>query len=291
MRTLDKPVESLKKAQSFRLVKCYKIEREDTSSFYFTEHNQELILADTKTYSPLGGFDASAKENSSALNTQNLEVVGVLNSSYITTEDLRAGLYDNAKITEYLVDWLYPWIGYFKTNVFWITNAFWTGEFWKAEVEGIARKLQPQVGKVFTRTCRHILGDTGCGIALSQWKASKAVTQVDTQRLTFRTDEITLVNGTVCNVDDDLNGGYVEWTSGNNDEMKCDIKDYTAVNQIITLQINTEFDIEIGDTFDVYYGCDKNASTCKSPFDNLLNFGGFPFIPGSDYAYITPKEQ
>ena len=29
-------------------------------------------------------------------------------------------------------------------------------------------------------------------------------------------------------------------------------------------------------------GCDKVAATCRVKFSNLLNFGGFPFVPGID---------
>ncbi len=34
-----------------------------------------------------------------------------------------------------------------------------------------------------------------------------------------------------------------------------------------------------GDTFSVIAGCDKSASTCSQKFDNLLHFGGQPFVP------------
>lgn len=34
-----------------------------------------------------------------------------------------------------------------------------------------------------------------------------------------------------------------------------------------------------GDTFSVTFGCDKSMATCANTFNNLLNFGGFPYIP------------
>lgn len=35
-------------------------------------------------------------------------------------------------------------------------------------------------------------------------------------------------------------------------------------------------------------GCDKRSSTCSSRFDNLLNFRGFPTIPGEDFLTVYP---
>ena len=37
-------------------------------------------------------------------------------------------------------------------------------------------------------------------------------------------------------------------------------------------------------------GCDKRASTCSERFDNLLNFRGFPDIPGEDFLTLYPAK-
>ncbi len=35
----------------------------------------------------------------------------------------------------------------------------------------------------------------------------------------------------------------------------------------------------VGDTFQIWPGCDKTQNTCDKGFDNLVNFRGFPYIP------------
>jgi uncharacterized phage protein (TIGR02218 family) len=35
-------------------------------------------------------------------------------------------------------------------------------------------------------------------------------------------------------------------------------------------------------------GCDKRFETCRLKFANLLNFRGFPDIPGDDWLVSTP---
>ncbi len=37
-------------------------------------------------------------------------------------------------------------------------------------------------------------------------------------------------------------------------------------------------------------GCDKRYGSCSGRFDNILNFRGFPTIPGGDFLTLTPGE-
>lgn len=37
-------------------------------------------------------------------------------------------------------------------------------------------------------------------------------------------------------------------------------------------------------------GCDKRAATCSGRFDNLLNFRGFPAVPGNDFLTLAPAQ-
>ena len=37
-------------------------------------------------------------------------------------------------------------------------------------------------------------------------------------------------------------------------------------------------------------GCDKNSTTCSTRFSNLLNFRGFPTIPGEDFLTVYPSQ-
>lgn len=39
-----------------------------------------------------------------------------------------------------------------------------------------------------------------------------------------------------------------------------------------------------GDAFVAYPGCDKSQRTCQMKFDNLRNFGGFPYVPAPETA-------
>jgi uncharacterized phage protein (TIGR02218 family) len=48
------------------------------------------------------------------------------------------------------------------------------------------------------------------------------------------------------------------------------------------------FAIQVGDTFTYAPGCDKTRETCCNKFNNILNFRGFPDIPGMDQYLYYP---
>ncbi|MEY8839802.1 phage BR0599 family protein, partial [Cribrihabitans sp. XS_ASV171] len=45
-----------------------------------------------------------------------------------------------------------------------------------------------------------------------------------------------------------------------------------------------------GDRVRLVAGCDKRMETCRLKFDNLLNFQGFPDLPGEDWMVAVPKK-
>ena len=45
------------------------------------------------------------------------------------------------------------------------------------------------------------------------------------------------------------------------------------------LRLSVGIEISVGDTISVLAGCDRTWQTCYSKFDNIINFGGFPYLP------------
>jgi uncharacterized phage protein (TIGR02218 family) len=79
--------------------------------------------------------------------------------------------------------------------------------------------------------------------------------------------------------------GEVIWTSGNNQNRRMEVKDF-ALEQV-TLVLPMGSDIAVGDSFDIIAGYDKTASICSGRFNNIINFTGFPDIPGTDKLLST----
>ncbi len=80
--------------------------------------------------------------------------------------------------------------------------------------------------------------------------------------------------------------GVITFTSGLNIGQSMEIKSYVPGQ--VTLQLPMPYQCVIGDTFSIKAGCAKSLiQDCKTKFNNVVNFGGQPYLPGIDrLAYI-----
>jgi uncharacterized phage protein (TIGR02218 family) len=62
-------------------------------------------------------------------------------------------------------------------------------------------------------------------------------------------------------------------------------------DQEITVFLPLPFAAQVGDLLRLYPGCDKNDSTCRDVFNNILNFRGEPFVPGQDEIIKYPDAK
>lgn len=284
------------------LARCWTIERTDGLVLRFTDHNAPLVLADGNTYSPAGGFSASAQQRLAGLQDRNQEMRGVV-SDKITEQDLRAGRYRGAKVTEQVVNWRYPFKGAVRLSVFWISETTRTAEQWTAQLDGLAGRLRHRVGRVYSRTtCWKRLGSPECGVVLSEYTVTGAVSSVTTARLVFLSGSLTgTPPGPVAIGDGYFDRGELTFTSGANAGIKIEVKTYTHGTKRFELQLPTPLNIAPGDTFSVSRGCDKSIGTCSTfvvddlpvaaPVPNQPNtprYGGYPTMVGDDKAMQTP---
>ncbi len=71
--------------------------------------------------------------------------------------------------------------------------------------------------------------------------------------------------------------GEVKVNTGlNAGERRQIIKD---IGNAVTLQWPFPNDLEVGDTYSIYPGCDKTTGACRDKFDNAENFRGYIYIP------------
>lgn len=281
--TLTAQLSSLLSHKLFFYATCWKINRTDGVTLRFTDHNENLTV-DGDLHITAGGFVASARQKQIGMGVQNLEARGFISSDAIVNDDLRAGRYREARITEKLVDWRVPWMGTLLSRRFWISEVTWTGIHWEAQLEGITRWLRSETGDVVQRLCEWDLGDARCRVdLLSITVSGRTVTAVSSSA------PRTLFDSTLAGANNFWTGGLLTWTSGLNDGLKFEISAYDAGGGQTRLHLETPFEIQIGDTFSAYPGCNKKKSTCLDKFNNLDNFGGYNLIPGTDKMIKTPS--
>lgn len=283
------------------LCTIWRLERTDGLVLRFTSNTTPLVY-DGETYIPTNGLSASATQLQAQLAARNLEAVGIIDSESITTEDLRAGLFRDAKVTYRVVNARFPWAGAFLESVYYIVEVSWTGQSWTAKVEGLTARLQRPIGRLYTRNCRHRLGDANCAVDVSPFTFAGEVTSVVHAYSRFgchgsaNTDILSKANGY-------FEYGQVLWTSGLNEGTKTDVQRFgtdsalSAGHAYFTGQLYTPFQIQVGDTFTAVVGCDKTLENCRGADNprpwapNQARFGGFPTIPGNDRMLLIPKSK
>lgn len=282
---IDQPLRSLMIGGLYRFATCWKIERTDGTILRFTDHDQEIDF-DGEIYKPAGFTTASARQSAENLDAQNIDFRGAITDDEITEDDLQVGRYREAEITEFLVDWRFGDVvkKAFQTRKYIVIETKYDGEVWQATLRGNLYRLEPKIGDVYTRTCRWDLGDANCAVDLGpHTQSSKTVSGIVVANRRFQSD--------VTGADGRFIAGVLTWTTGDNNGLSFDVKYFLSAGGEIELQLSTPYAIQAGDTFSIVEGCNKLVETCRDTFDNLPNFGGFPFIPGDDDLFATPDSH
>ncbi|MEL7027684.1 MAG: DUF2163 domain-containing protein, partial [Pseudomonadota bacterium] len=252
------------------LCTCWKITRQDGQSLGFTDHD-ETISFDGVTFAAATGLLATAEEASAGLAVDNSTVLGALDAAGLTETDLSAGLYDNADVEIYRVNWADPAQRYLhrKGTVGEVTRG---GLAFTAEVRGLAHALDQTVGRVYQNACDADLGDSRCGVDLetASYKGAGVVTSASDPRRFVASGLGSFQSGW-------FSRGLIVWTSGANAGRSADVKQHVSAAGAVTFELWRPMSEAVApsDGFTVTAGCDKQAATCRDRFANLANFRGF----------------
>jgi uncharacterized phage protein (TIGR02218 family) len=214
----------------------------------------------------------------------NLTVMGALATDTLNEHDLAAGLYDDAAIEIWRVNWAAPdqRVLMRKGNLGQVTRG---KTAFQAEVRGLAHKLNQSVGRAYGYGCDADLGDARCTIDLTNplFVGSGTVASViDARRFT--------VSGLGTFADAWFGGGKLAWTGGANAGLAMEIKRHAVTVTQVSIELWRAMSeaVAIGDAFAITAGCDKQFTTCKAKFANSVNFRGFPYMPGNDAIASYP---
>lgn len=264
------------------LCRAWAVTRTDGVELGFTDHDGDLTF-DGILFRADTGLTALALQQGTGLSVDNTEAMGALSDGSISEADINAGRYDGAEVRCWLVNWAD--VGQralqFRGSIGELRR---TGGAFEAELLGLTDQLNRPMGRVYQRPCGAVLGDSACTKDLTEagYQAEAAVTGIEANVMWF---------DTVPGFDDGwFQRGVLEVLTGEAAGLKGMIKqDVQGPGwREITLWSVLGAKVAVGDGVRLTAGCDKRMETCRFKFDNLVNFQGFPDIPGNDWTVAIP---
>jgi uncharacterized phage protein (TIGR02218 family) len=263
---------------------CWRVTRNDGTKLGFTDHDGDLFF-DGTTFEAATGFTASEIKDALGLSVDNLEVSSALKSDRLNEDDLAAGLYDDAGVEIWRVNWADTGQRVLMRSGS-LGEVRRSGTAFTAEVRGLAHYLQQPKGRLYQSGCDADLGDPRCGVDLDNpaFRGAGAVLAAPSLRLFTASGLAAFAAGWFTR-------GLVTFTSGANAGRAQEVKRHTLSGTESTIELWQPMALPIApaDTFTVTAGCDKQLATCRARFANVVNFRGFPHMPGPDYILAVAK--
>ncbi|MCV6593730.1 MAG: DUF2163 domain-containing protein [Silicimonas sp.] len=263
------------------IARAWAVTRRDGMVLGFTDHDRVLEFEGI-TFGASSGLTARAVEQSTGLAVDNSEALGALSDAAIREEDVRAGLYDGARLRA----WLVNWANVAERRLIFrgrLGELERDGQAFRAELRGLSDLLNQPQGRVYQKPCAAVLGDGDCRFDLAQAGFS------------LEADVVSLGDGAF------LLPGQPGIAEGWFERGRLAVLTGVAVGRTGVVKRDRETAagrliepwealgaLAPGDRVRIEAGCDKRAETCRVKFANFLNFRGFPDIPGEDWLLSYP---
>ena len=219
----------------------------------------------------LDTFNVSDITNTLGVQIPSLEILSISNTA-IRTNALD-GFLIKAKVTLTLKDMVTEeTMEVFSGQV---QRATITDHWIDVDCQGFMALCEQNLNVTYTKECLNDLGDSNCGVNVTTFTDTGTVTTVNSRS--------SFIDTSLTESDNHYQYGLVTFTSGDNDGLSREVLSYDSSTDTIVTFLPFPYDIEVGDTFSVYRGCQKDQSDCTDIFSNWENFRG--------YALLTPLPE
>lgn len=268
------------------IARAWAVTRRDGQVLGFTDHDRPLSFEGID-FGASTGMTARAVEQTTGLSVDNSEAVGALSDVAIREEDVRAGLFDGAKLKAWFVNWrnVEERRLVFRGRLGELERQ---GLQFRAELRGLSDLLNQPQGRVYQRPCTAVLGDGTCG-----FDTGLAGFSVEADVISVAGGVELRLPGQSGLADGWFQRGRLQVLTGAAAGAVGVIKSDRDVggSRVIELWEILSAGFAPGDRVRIEAGCDKRAETCRGKFSNFQNFRGFPHIPGEDWLVSYPVQN
>jgi uncharacterized phage protein (TIGR02218 family) len=255
MKTISSQLKEHLQQDSTTLATCWKVTRLDNLIFGFTDCSHDLIINDIVYYASTGQNSSNIK-TTSKLDVDNLEVsanlggipisyVDVIDSPFLTELDIKAGLWDLAKIEIFIVNYEDLTMGSLIMRKGTIGEVKTGRSQFTAELRGITQYLQQFIGRLFTPSCTANLGDSKCGVNMTPYTFNGSVTAVINNH--------SWVDGSLTQTTSTVQKSIQNIAAGSTTYIQCNSHGFTAGTEITFSGISGSMNYLNGHTANVGY--------------------------------------
>lgn len=272
-------------------VRMLRLDLVDGSTVAVTDHDQVLAidLGDgSADYTPRTGIIPSDLSLSTGFDADDIEVTGPLVETateawHVTRAMVIGGRFDDATARFFMANWRDLTQGPARLVKGRVVLAQVEGSTFKLTIHSEISRFSQEIGRTITAYCDADFGSTRCGYVVTPLAAT--VTAV-TSALQFT------VSFTGTYADDYFNKGTVTFTSGAlNGSRMVEVFDWASGGAgagTVALWTDLAEPPQVGDTLELRQGCGKTRADCLV-YDNVINFRGFPDVPGTDQVLRYPN--
>lgn len=267
-------------------VLCLRIVPTTGSTIYLTDYPSDLAISG-HTYLSTSGYEFTGYSAESDFAPAIIDLEGIAGAAGMTRAQIASGVFDGARGYAFATSWSDPVEDEEPITVGLFGKSTLLDDRYKITVVSIADVFGQTVGETYGAQCPKTFCGTeyaGCGVSL----AANTVTGV----LTSVTSASVFTDSGRPEAADTFGAGTIQFTTGPNAGLKpLEIKSFSG--GVITTFEPFYYLPAVGNAYTMVRGCRKRLSDCQSrwngtsTYSNVVNFGGFPWIPtGSTYAKV-----
>lgn len=269
-------------------IELYKIT--GTDSFYYTSSSTEFTY-EGNTYEPIAISRTAPTVNDKEA-SGNITVRFPFNNTFaarylggVPPSPDRIDIY-RVHLSDATSEVLPFWAGFVSGVKFKGTEA-------TVSLSGLASRMSAQIpSKTFSWMCNHVLYGEGCQVAESSFTFDFSVTAISSDGVTLTVTDSGQASTEITADTSFFNGGTVRTGVEGSQRMALSVSEVAGSANTYTVVLMVPVSgLEVGQGITLSAGCDHSVQVCRSRFNNVERYGGFPFIPTLNPFSIDNKQR
>jgi hypothetical protein len=184
MRTVSVGLSNHLAGEVTTIARCLRITQANGTVNAYTDHDEPIVYGGI-TYSPITVGTPTEVASSAALNVDTVDVSGINDSAGITDDELRAGLWDYAGFQLFVVNYNDLSQGAMILRTGRLGEVTMDRGQFKTELRGLTQAYSRTIGEIVSPSCRAVLGDSRCGVAMGPYTVTGTIDSVAADGVTL----------------------------------------------------------------------------------------------------------